>query len=80
MSRRYKPAASTSAPRGAKFARRFEFGTALLLTAAAAALHLRYFLSAAALWRDEVNSIQIAASKTFGEVLANLYNDSFPVL
>ena len=81
MSGQNQLATAAATPRGAKFfSRRFEIVTALVLTAAAAALHLRYFLSAGALWRDEVNSIQIAASRTFGQMLANLHNDSFPVL
>jgi len=41
-------------------------------------LHIRYFLFAGGLWRDEITSLNIANIKSLSEALANLYNDSFP--
>jgi hypothetical protein len=65
---------------GAGFVVRFEWGIALLLTAAALVYHIRYFLFAGGLWRDEITSVGLANSRSFADAFANMNNDSFPVL
>ncbi len=62
-----------------KHLQRIELGLALLLTALAVVLHLRYATHAGALWRDEVNSVEIAALPSLGEMWNNLQFDSFPI-
>jgi hypothetical protein len=59
---------------------RFEWGIAILLTIAAIVFHIRYFLSAGALWRDEITSVNLASAHSLGYAVANMHNDSFPVL
>jgi hypothetical protein len=59
---------------------RFEWVIALLLTAAALVYHIRYFLCAGGLWRDEITSVGLANSRSFADAFANMNNDSFPVL
>jgi hypothetical protein len=63
-----------------RFALRFEWTIALLLTAAALVLHIRYFLHAGALWRDEITSVNLANTHSFADAVANMDNDSFPIL
>jgi hypothetical protein len=59
---------------------RFECVIALLLTAAALVFHIRYFLNAGGLWRDEITSVGLAGSHSFADAVANMNNDSFPIL
>jgi hypothetical protein len=42
--------------------------------------HLRFFLHAGGLWRDEVNSVNLANSPTLAELWRNIEYDSFPIL
>jgi hypothetical protein len=51
----------------------------LLLSLGLAALHLEYYRNAGALWRDEVNSVNLATMPSWTDVLANMGFDSFPV-
>ena len=53
-------------------------GAGVLLTAALVVLHFRFQRHAGALWRDEVNSVNIATLPSFGEVFAQVPFDSFP--
>lgn len=53
---------------------------AIVGTLAAAGLHVSFGWNAGALWRDEVNSLEIATMSTFSELWTNLRFDSFPVL
>jgi hypothetical protein len=43
-------------------------------------LHILFGMNAGALWRDEVNSLEVATMRTFAEMWANLSFDSFPAL
>src|SRR5687768_16296360 len=43
-------------------------------------LHLTFFASAGALWRDEANSIQQASLGSWRELWNSLEDDSFPIL
>ena len=43
-------------------------------------LHLTFFVSAGALWRDEANSIQQASLGSWPELWNSLEDDSFPIL
>ncbi|MGI9088590.1 MAG: hypothetical protein ACR2HH_12755 [Chthoniobacterales bacterium] len=52
-------------------------GVATLL---AAGLHILFGVSAGALWRDEVNSLEVASVRTLGELWHCLDFDSFPAL
>ena len=45
---------------GERLARATEYSVAVFLTAAAVAMHIRYFLDAGGLWRDEVTSVNLA--------------------
>ncbi len=58
----------------------FEWSLATALTAAWLAFHVRFFLHAGALRRDEVNSVDLATSPTISDIAANLQHDSFPIL
>lgn len=54
---------------------------AVLLTAlVAAALHVRFVTHVGGLWRDEINSVNLANSPSFAEMLGFLDYDSFPIL
>jgi hypothetical protein len=66
-------------PSNERFARTMEYSVAVLLTIAAIALHVRYFLDAGGLWRDEVTSVNIANTNPLSRAIANLHNDSFPI-
>jgi hypothetical protein len=59
---------------------RFEWVVAILLTVAAVVFHIRYFFSAGALWRDEITSVNLASAHSLSYAVANMHNDSFPVL
>ena len=59
--------------------RRLERGAALAALGVLAVLHVSFLLHAGALWRDEVNSVNLA-SLPLGEFWANLQFDSFPVV
>lgn len=49
-------------------------------TAVAIYLHIFFGVNAGALWRDEVNSLEVATMSTFAEMWASLSFDSFPAL
>ncbi len=53
---------------------------AVIGTAVAIYLHVLFAMNAGALWRDEVNSLEVATMRTFAEMWANLSFDSFPAL
>jgi hypothetical protein len=53
---------------------------AVIGTLLASALHIVFGMHAGALWRDEVNSLEIATMRTFTEMWSNLCFDSFPAL
>ena len=55
-------------------------GIALLSTLLVVYLHIVFGMHAGALWRDEVNSLEIATMRTFTEMWSNLCFDSFPAL
>jgi hypothetical protein len=59
---------------------RFEWVIAILLTAAAVVFHIRYFLNAGGLWRDEITSVNLASGHSLSYAVANMHNDSFPIL
>ena len=59
-----------------KVARALATVTTLLLVS----LHVVFATHAGALWRDEVNSLEVATMRTLSEMWANLSFDSFPVL
>lgn len=49
----------------------------LFLTTGAIGLHLAYYAHAGALWRDEVNSVNLATLPSLEEVVANRHLDTF---
>ena len=51
----------------------------LLMTAGLLLLHVDYYRHAGALWRDEVNSINVAGAPSFPDVWAKSALDSFPI-
>jgi hypothetical protein len=53
---------------------------ACVATILAVGLHILFGVSAGALWRDEVNSLELATVRTLGELWTNLDYDSFPAL
>jgi hypothetical protein len=55
-------------------------GIALFSTFLIVFLHAVFGLHAGALWRDEVNSLEIATMRTLGEMWSNFCHDSFPAL
>ncbi len=59
---------------------RFEWAIAILLTAGAIVFHIRYFLNAGGLWRDEITSVNLASAHSLSYAAANMHNDSFPIL
>jgi hypothetical protein len=63
-----------------KFTHIFEYSLACALTISWVAFHIRFFLHAGALWRDEINSVNLATSPTISGIAANLQHDSFPIL
>ena len=50
---------------------------AVIGTAVAIYLHILFAMNAGALWRDEVNSLEVATMRTFAEMWASLSFDSF---
>jgi hypothetical protein len=58
----------------------FEWCLACALTASWIVFHIRFFLHAGALWRDEVNSVDLCNSPTISDIVNNLQFDSFPLL
>jgi hypothetical protein len=59
--------------------RRAELGVAVAATTILVGLHLRLLFGAGALWRDEVNSVNVANLRSLKEVWAYLQYDSFPI-
>lgn len=59
---------------------RLEMQVAVLLTLLLAAIHVRLAASAGPLWRDEVNSVNIAHAGSLAETWRAQEFDSFPVL
>ena len=55
-------------------------GVALFSTLLIIYLHFVFGMHAGALWRDEVNSLEVATMRTFTEMWSNLCFDSFPAL
>jgi hypothetical protein len=53
---------------------------AVIGTVVAIYLHILFGMNAGALWRDEVNSLEVATMRTFAEMWASLSFDSFPAL
>jgi len=53
---------------------------AVIGTVVAIYLHILFAMNAGALWRDEVNSLEVATMRTFAEMWASLSFDSFPAL
>ena len=59
---------------------RTEQALALLATGVAVALHVRLFVCAGPLWRDEINTVAVAAQPTLAATWRLLERESFPVL
>ncbi len=59
--------------------RRVAVALGLLLSVAIAGLHLTFQRHAGGLWRDEVNSVNLATLPTFTEVMWRTHLDSFPL-
>ncbi len=57
-----------------------EWAVALAVTSFLIALHINFFISAGPFWRDEVNSIEMAARPSLQDLWASLGHDSFPAL
>jgi hypothetical protein len=57
-----------------------EICVGLALTLVAVYLHVVFRLHAGGLWRDEVNTVQLATLPAFSQVWASLQFDSFPIL
>jgi hypothetical protein len=60
--------------------RRATAAVGLLLTAALLPLHLVFLRHAGALWRDEVNGLNLVTLPSFAEVFAQRHLDSFPMV
>ncbi|MCC6407891.1 MAG: hypothetical protein IT453_12075, partial [Planctomycetes bacterium] len=58
--------------------RRFELAFAWLATAFALACLARFYLDAGALWRDEINSVNLAATPELSELVRRSEFESFP--
>jgi hypothetical protein len=59
---------------------RTETALALAATLVALALHVRLFLGAGPLWRDEINTVVVATQPTLSGVWDRLERESFPLL
>jgi len=59
---------------------RAEWALALAATLVALALHVRLFLDAGPLWRDEINTVVVATQPTIAGVWDRLESESFPLL
>jgi hypothetical protein len=57
-----------------------EIGVGLMLTGLLVYLHVTFYLHAGGLWRDEVNSVEIAKLPGVRDIWGNLEYDSFPIL
>jgi hypothetical protein len=57
-----------------------EIGLAVALSLAWIIFRVRFFLHAGALWRDEINSVNISTSPSLSNIWHNLQYDSFPML
>jgi hypothetical protein len=68
----------TSARSGGPTSRRIAVAVGVLLTVGLVPLHLAYVRGAGALWRDEVNSVNVASLPSVAEVFAHSHLDSFP--
>ena len=55
---------------------RLEWVGAILITVAIVALHVHFYLHVGGLWRDEINTVNLARSHS----LVTMSHDSFPVL
>jgi hypothetical protein len=60
--------------------RQIEWGTAVLVTAVAILLHAHYLLHVGALWRDEINSVNVASMASLSQVWRFSEFESFPLL
>ncbi len=61
-------------------AARVELTAAAVVTAFVVVLHVRYFVDAGPLWRDEISTVELASSPTLGGLFHGLGNDSVPLL
>ena len=52
----------------------------MISTLLATGLHVVFGMRVGALWRDEVNSLELATVRTLSEMWMNLDYDSFPAL
>jgi hypothetical protein len=59
---------------------KLEIALVALLSLAWIVFHVRFFLHAGALWRDEVNSVNLSNSPHISDIWHNLQYDSFPML
>jgi len=59
--------------------RSLEPGVALSLTALAVVLHVEFARHAGGLWRDEVNTVELAASPSLAELSRSLRYDGYPI-
>ena len=59
--------------------RSLERGVALSLTALAVVLHVEFARHAGGLWRDEVNTVELAASPSLAELSRSLRYDGYPI-
>jgi len=66
-------------PPDGRLARSVDVGLGCALALAAVWLRVEYVRHAGALWRDEIDSVNVAARATLGDVLAHQQLDSFPV-
>lgn len=64
---------------GAAVIRRAEWGVAIAATTILLGLHLAFLLSAGGLWRDEVNSVNLANLPSLKDMWLHLEYDSFPI-
>jgi hypothetical protein len=60
--------------------RKVEFGAAAVVTLLILYLSVRFFIHAGPLWRDEVNTINLATQPTYSDILSLLDRDSSPLL
>jgi hypothetical protein len=65
---------------GASTLRRVELVVAVLITIAAASLHVVRSRHAGALWRDEVSIVNLAQLPALADVAGNLHHEAFPIL
>src|SRR3954469_2010857 len=76
--RRRDDAAPMMPPDG-RLARSVDLGLGCALALAAVWLRVEYVRHAGPLWRDEIDSVNVAARATLGDVLAHQQLDSFPI-